>query len=143
MEKVTEGKQVLETNVADAPVKDVLWNSAQVETETHEIRDPGAGSDVVLRHFFFKALPLPPGTTKPDKHQIVAHYKKLIEMTLWGDGLMIREDKPLEVHTIQKAKTVSKSLYKKMLAEGADFVILCLATPKRGVTVLDKAHIAL
>ena len=142
-EHITEGQQVIETNAKGAPVKDVLWNSAQVETESHQIQDPGAGGEVILRHFFFKALPLPPNVPKPDKHQIVAQFKKLIEMTLFGDGYMIREDKPIEVHTLQKVKKISKTLYKKMLVENADFVILCLASPRRGVTVHDKAHIAL
>ena len=138
-EKVSKTQQIIEANAKDAPVKDVLWNANEIQTGSTPLIDPGVGTTNVLRHFFFKSLPLPKGVPKPDKHEIVSHYKKLIETTLWGDGLIIREDKPLEVHSLQKAKGVSQSLYTKMLKEGADFVILCLATPRKGQTVTNQA----
>lgn len=132
--------KILEENVIDAPVKDVLWNANQISTEPIKLIDPGIGGAVVLRHFFFKAPILPKGAPRPDKQTVVSHFKRLIEMSLYGDGLKIREDKPIEVHTIQKAKKISKALYLKMKQEGADFVILCLASPRAGVSVIDKPN---
>ncbi len=140
--EIIHGSQIIEENARGAPVKDILWNPSQIETESIKIQDPGVGKEVILRHFFFKYVPVPKGTPNPTKQQIVAHYKKLIEMTLWGDGLIIREDKPLEVHTQKSAKKISKSLYAKMKSERADFVILCLAEPRRGVHVRETPNIA-
>ena len=114
----------------------------KIETEPVQIRDPGVGKEVILRHFFFKAPPLPPGERRPNKLELINQFKRLIETNLWGDGLIIREDKPIEVHTRQKAKQVSKSLYMKMQQEGADFVILVLAEPRMAQVVHDKPHIA-
>lgn len=137
---VGESKKLLETNAVNAPVKDILWEAQEAQTEGVRIVDPGVGKAVVLRHFLFKALPRPKWVPAPDKHQIVSQFKQAIEMSLWGDGLIIREDKQLEVHSLQKAKTISKSLYHKMLEEGADFCILCLAEPRQGVSVNDYIH---
>lgn len=117
------------------------WDDiSKAEVEPVKLIDPGVGKENVLRHFFFKTQPRPKRIPKPTKLEIVSYYKRMIETMLWGDGLIIREDKPLEVHSLQKAKKISKSLYMKMVDEGADFVILCLATPRRGVSVTDHVH---
>jgi hypothetical protein len=96
-----------------------------------------------LRHFFFKALPKLEGQPNPSKKDIVSHFKRLIEMSLWGDGLIIREDRPLEVQTLKGVRARSTALHQKMVQEGADFVILCLAEPRMGQTVVDQPRIAL
>ncbi len=119
------------------------WQQDEVskaETELVPLNDPGVGKEVVLRHFFFKSDPVTFRERRPTKQEIVSQFKHMIEMSLWGDGLIIREDRQLEVHTRQKAKQVSKSLYMKMLEEKADFVILCLAEPRSSQIVHDKAH---
>lgn len=114
------------------------WDDiSKIETDPIRVVDPGVGKAVVLRHFFFKAQPMPKGTRKPTKLELVSNFKNLIEMSLWGDGLIILEDKPIEVQTLQSVKKVSKALWLKMKEEGADFVILCLATPRAGQSVLD------
>lgn len=140
MARISDTTTLIEENAANAPAKDLLWNAQKIETEGVQIIDPGVGKEVVLRHFFFKAQPMPKGTPRLDKHQIVSQFKRLIEMSLWGDGLIIREDKSLEVHTLQKAKKISKALYLKMRQEGSDFVIMCLATPRAGVNVTDTVR---
>ncbi len=132
--------EIIEANAKDAPVKDIHWDATQAQTDSVPIIDPGVGKAVVLRHFFFKSQPVPKGYPKPDKLQILSQFKRLIEMSLWGDGLIIREDKPIEVHNVGKVKKISKTLYMKMKDEGADFVILCLASPRMGVSVVDKVH---
>lgn len=138
--KIGETKQLIEEGVKDAPVSDVLWNANQIETDKVRIIDPGVGKETILRHFFFKALPVLKGQARPTKRDIVSHFKRLIELSLYGDGFIIREDKPIEVHTLQAVKKISKTLYLKMKQEGSDFVILCLATPRAGVSVIDKPH---
>lgn len=135
-----ESASGVEIDAFNAPVKDVAWHATKAQTETVQIKDPGAGKEIVLRHFFFKSSPLPKGTKQPTKLEIINHFKRLIEMSLWGDGLTIREDKPIELHTLKSVKKVSKSLYFKMREEGADFCILVLAQPRS--VVLEKAFIA-
>ncbi len=66
----------------------------------------------------------------------------MIEINLWADGLIIREDKPIEVYTRKQAKKVSQSIYTAMINNKADFVIMLLAMPRRGVMVNDKFSIA-
>lgn len=138
MEKVGETQQIIEQNAVNAPVKDVLWNANEVETEAVKVEDPGEGVAVVLRHFFFKKIPTPPGFREPTKAQLFAHYKKLIETNLWGDGLKPMEDKPIEIYSRKRAKTASKVLLSEMIKNNADFVIMLLATPRKGI-LLDQA----
>lgn len=133
-----EIKQIVETKAKDAPVKDILWNAAQLSSEPVRIVDPGVGKAHVLRHFFFKKFPRSKGTPAPSKLDVINHFKRLIEITLWGDGLIIREDKPIELHTLKKARKISPTLHSEMLKHGADFCILVLAYPRAGVTVLEK-----
>lgn len=129
-EKIGETKQIVEMGVQDMPVKDVLWNAQEIETDSVPIIDPGQGSAVVLRHFFFKATPAP---NKPTKQQLFSQFRGLIEATLWGDGLVPRYDRNVEVHTRNGAKKVSKTLYNALVKNKADFVIMCLAEPRHGV----------
>lgn len=142
-EKVGETKEIIEANVTDAPVKDIHWRAQQAQTDSVPIIDPGVGKAMVLRHFFFKQIPLEQGQKKPSKLELINHYKRLIEMTLWGDGLIIREDKPIELQTLQGAKKVSKTLYAEMVKAGADFVILLLATPRKGVVLRETPQRAI
>jgi hypothetical protein len=143
MEKVGEQKQIIETNAKSAPVKDILWNAQEAETEKIKIFDPGVGQENVLRHFFFKKSPMLARLPRPSKLDIVNQNRRLIETTLWADGLIIRYDKPLEVHTLKNAKKISKALYQEMLKNRADFVILCLAVPRAGVTVREQPNRAI
>lgn len=126
--------KILEENAQGAPVKDVLWEAHQAQTEGFPIIDPGVGKETVLRFFFFKAMP----GIKATRHEIFSQFKRMIEMNLWGDGLIPRDEKAIEFHTKSSAKKVSKSLYQKMKQENADYVILVLAQPRAGVTVTDK-----
>lgn len=114
-----------------------------LETEKIRINDPGIGKEQILRHFLFKAQPVPKGYHKPSKLEIISYYKQMIELSLWSDGLIIREDKPIELHTRASCRKVSPALYQKMVSEGADFVILVLAEPRRNQSVLDKPHRAI
>lgn len=141
-EKVSETKQIIETNAKDAPVKDVLWNVNQLETESVRIQDPGAGSAVVLRQFYFKETPQAARLPKPTKLQLINQHKRLIETTLWADGLIIRYDRPIEVLSLSQARKVSKSLHRQMLIHRANFVILVMAEPRSGKVVTDQFSIA-
>lgn len=138
MERISETKQIIEGNAKNSPVRDVLWNAQEIQTEGVKIIDPGVGKEVVVRHFFFKSIPLFKGISKPTKRELISHYKKLIEMSLWGDGLIVREDKPLELIELKSAYKVSPTLYKKMRIEEADFVILVLASARAGQVIIDK-----
>lgn len=125
---------VLEKNTTG----DVLWHGTEAVAAPVQIKDPFAGKPVVLRHFFFKSNPVQ--THRPTKLDILNQYKKLIEVMLWSDGLIIRDEAPMEVHTLEKAKKISPALYQKMKEEGADFVILVLAEPRGSQTVQDHIH---
>ncbi len=138
MEQVSETKQLVETNAHDAPTKDVLWNANQIETESIRVQDPGVGVATVLRHFFFKRAPMSARLPRPSKLDILNQNKRLIETTLWADGLIIREDKPLEVQTLKSARKISKTLFAEMVKNNADFVILVLAVPRLGVSVRES-----
>lgn len=119
--------------------KQYAWNDiSQIETASKPIHDPGEGKAVLLRHFFFKAFPTPPGQRKPTKAELFGQFKNVIFTNLWADGLKPREDAPIEIHSRRKVKTLSKQLYAKMVEENADFVILCLAEPQRGIMLNEK-----
>ena len=141
MEKISETKQIIESNAKNAPVKDILWNAQEARTEGVRIIDPGVGREVVVRHFFFKSIPLPKGVPKPTKRELISYYKRLIEMSLWSDGLIVREDKPLELVELHTAHKISPTLYRKMKIEEADFVILVLASSRLGQVFADKPQI--
>ena len=138
MEQIGETKQIIEGNAKNAPTKDILWNANEISAEPVRIVDPGVGQEVIVRHFFFKSIPLLKGQSKPTKLELISHFKKLIEMSLWGDGLVIREDKPLELVELHIAKKNTPFLYKKMLEQSSDFVLLVLASPKAGLYAIEK-----
>lgn len=135
-ERVGDTHQVIETK---GGVDDTVWNANSIETEGVRINDPGEGPPVVLRHFFFTAKP---GPVKPTKMQLFAENKRLIEATLWGDGLVPREDTKIEIHTSNGAKKVSQALYAKMKQVKADFVIMVLCEAKKGVMINEKPTLA-
>lgn len=120
-------------------IDDVTWDANTVQTEGVRIEDPGTGKPVILRHFFFKAKP---GPVKPTKMQLFSENKRLIETTLWGDGLVPREDRHIEIHTSNGARKVSKALYRKMREVGADFAILVLCEAKAGVLINETPSLA-
>ncbi len=128
----TDLVQVIEHNAVDAPVSDVNWEATQIQTEGVRIEDPGEGAPVVLRHFFFSAMPWKPGTRKPTKRDLVSENKRLIETNLWADGLRPREDVRIECHTRNGAKKLSKVLHQKMIEHNADFVIQVLCEGAKG-----------
>ena len=133
MERNVKKGEVLETGVKDAPVKDIRWDVNEIETEAVRINDPGVGEGRVLRHFFFKANPVDKDHRRATKADIINSYKKLIEMSLWSDGLVPSVDQPLELHTRRSVKSISKTLYLALVANHADFVIQVLAEPKQGL----------
>jgi hypothetical protein len=106
------------------------YTAQQIETETVRVEDPGEGPPIVLRHFFFAAKPAP---NKPTKQQLVTEFKHLIETTLWSDGLEPIQEARVEVHTRGYIRKTSKALYTKMVQEHADFVIIVMCRPKKGV----------
>lgn len=94
------------------------------------MKDPGEGDQRVIRHFFFKANPSQKHGSKQD---IVRSFQRLIEVSLWGDGLQPVFDQPMELHNRKSVKKISKVLYQALVNSGADFVIQVLAEKRRGV----------
>ena len=138
-DNITKLEEKVHTVIDDVKgIKEATWDANQISTAPVQMIDPGIGGAVILRHFFYKAAPRPKGVPNPTKQELVSAFKRQIEIALWGDGLVIREDKPIEVHTRQTTRRKFPLLYRKLIAEKADFVIICLAKPKLGETVLDK-----
>ncbi len=135
---VSKTVQVVEKDAKDAPVKDVLWNAQEAQTEAVPMIDPGIGDGVILRSFFFKAAPVPKGFRPPTKVQIISHYKKLIETMLWKDGMTALAHRSPVLNTYKETKR--GQLKMKMKDEGADFVIMVLAQARAGVTITDQAR---
>ena len=144
MGEVSEIKQIVEAGTKDAPVKDILWNASQIETERTRILDPGIGRPRILRHFFFKANPeiLGPGKRRPVKQEIFNAFQNLIRINLWGDGLVVNPDHPPEIHTRKSVKGLSTVLYMEMVKNNTDFVIQVLAEPRLGQAVIERPLIA-
>ncbi len=118
------------------------WNGTEIETESVAIHDPGTGGEVILRHFFFSAKPREQGSPKPTKQQLFSEAKQMIEMALWGDGLVPMEERHVEVHTRGYLKKISPALYTEMLKHRADYVIMVPARPRKGVLVNERPRIA-
>mgnify|MGYP001580350808 CR=1 FL=1 len=133
MEKISETKQIIESNAKDAPVKDILWNAKEIQTEGVRIIDPMEGDMVVLRHFFFAMKPQITGSPRPTKQQILGENKKLIEISLWSDGLEPKEGTPIEVSTKKQIRTISPTLYNAMVNNKADYVIQILCNKRKGL----------
>lgn len=126
----------------EVSVDDTTYNATQIETEGVKIEDPGTGGEVVLRHFFFKAMPRPQGSPKPTKIQLFSEAKDFIGVQLWGDGLEPLEERHIEVHTRGYLKKVSKTLFAEMLKNNTDYVIMVPAKPRRGVLVNERPNLA-
>lgn len=131
--------ELTEKNAADSPVDDIKWHGQEIEVNSNPLVDPGVGREVVLRSFFFKAAPVPRGFRPPTKPQILSHYKKMIDDFLWKDALVALDHRKPQVYARKDLK--KGALRDKMIEENADFVIMILAKPKLGSTVLDTARI--
>lgn len=124
------------SKTVQAEVNGATYDANQIETEAVRIEDPGEGDAVVLRHFFFKAIPRP--GPKPTKQEIFDEHKQQITTMLWGDGLRPREDLRLEVHTRNYLKKVSPSLYAMMGKNHTDFVVVVPCEAQKGVLLHEK-----
>ena len=85
--------KLLEENVKGAPVKNVVWEGSEVETEQTRIEDSGTGKPIIMRHFDFRYPPALKG--RPTKQQILTNdYKRYLNNMLWVDELeLIQEPK--------------------------------------------------
>lgn len=135
------GPQVdfVETDAVNAPVKDIKWGAHQIETQSDPLQDPGLGQGVVVRNFFFKSPPKIAGMIRPSKQQIIEGHKHIMGTMLWADGLQPLEDKAVRLYSRKEVK--SGMLKSKMTQEGADFVIMVLASPKGGVVLADTPQL--
>lgn len=134
MEGIVEKAKIVQKET-DVPVgvKNTLeYEGSHIQTDQVKIVDPGIGQGVVLRHFFYKAKPVFKDEKPVTKQDIFNENVKLIEINLWGDGLVIQDERRPEIHTRASAKKASKALYDAMVLNKADFVILVLAKPRRG-----------
>lgn len=137
--KVSPKATFVEMDAKDSPVKDINWQAHQVETKSDPIRDPGTGQALIVRNFFFKAPPREKGKPTPSKREIIESQKHYMGMTLYGDGLSPLEDKAVKLYTKKELK--SGILKSKLIQEGADFVIVVVATPRQGVAVAERPNI--
>lgn len=129
----------VEKDAVGAPVKDIQWETQDTKTDLIPLIDPSVGKGVVLRSFFFKAVPLEKGFRPPTKDVILSHFKKLIETHLWKDGMSPLEHRVPRVYTRKELKKgVLKS---KMIEENADFVIMVLCEARTGQMINDKHNI--
>ena len=80
---------LIETNVKDAPVKDVHWQGKELQTESdvHLEDDEGYGNATIIRCFTFGANPEAFAQHKPTKQELFNSHLKGIEVMLWKDGL--------------------------------------------------------
>ena len=138
-EQIGESRHFKELDAQNAPVKNIDWEAAQLETDAVPIIDPGIGKEKLLRSFFFKAAPVPKGTPRPTKLELISHYKRLIADFLWKDGLSPIEHETVQLYTKAEANKF-KSLRAKMYEEKADFVIMVLAEARHGQSITDKIH---
>jgi hypothetical protein len=111
---------------------------SKVETEQVPIIDPGVGDAIVLRNFFFKAIPVPKGTPRPTKAQLFGQFQNMIFTQLWADGLRPIEERKVEIHTKAELKSLSKTLWAECIKSGADFVIMVMAAPRKGVRLDER-----
>lgn len=82
---------LIETNVKDAPVKDVHWQGKELQTESdvHLEDDEGYGNATIIRCFTFGANPEAFAQHKPTKQELFNSHLKGIEVMLWKDGLKV------------------------------------------------------
>lgn len=86
--------QVIEQNAVNAPVKDVLWNANQIntESETHLEDDLGEGEAAIIRAFDFASNPEAFKEHIPSKQELFNHHYKGIEAMLWRDGMKVMSE---------------------------------------------------
>lgn len=74
------------------------WYGSTMETERHNIEDPGSGRPIILRKFEFK---YPPGSkVVPTKKQLLTkEYIKHLEDRLWADNLELIQTPKVAFHT--------------------------------------------
>ena len=76
----------LEINAIDAPVKDIMWEAQEAQSElSAPLVDDGSGKPVILRRFQFKFPPNLPH--KPTKKEILTYHKDKLNIFLWKDEL--------------------------------------------------------
>lgn len=128
----------LEENAVNSPVKNIEWEVNHIQTESIQIKDPGTGKGTIIRSFFFKGIPTPPGMPKPTKADVISQFKGVIEKMLWSDGLHAIPEATVTLYTKSQVKKFP-SLKAKMLEENADFVIMVAAESNGGV-ITDLIH---
>ncbi len=91
--KVKHGKTFIEPDAHDSPVKDLPYETAQIDSERQELLDPATGRPVILRQFEFLYPPARMG--QPTREQILTPgYRKYLNDMLWLDDLeLIQEPK--------------------------------------------------
>lgn len=139
MKGITKVADIYEKNAKGLPVKEAKWDVSEVATPTVRLNDPGVGDSLILRSFFFKALPRPKGMDMPKKQDIISSYKRLIDTRLWADGLVAADERPPVLYTLSELKK-NQALKKKMIDEHADFVIMLLTRPRSQQFVADTAR---
>lgn len=94
MEHISETKELLETDVLDAPIKDVKWdiNDASAESDTKLEYDTGHGGAAIIRRFVFAANPMAFKIHVPSKQELFNYHMKQIEIMLWQDGMKLMTD---------------------------------------------------
>lgn len=91
---VSESRDLLEVNAKDAPVKDIAWESKQIEVEsdTNLEDDTGHGRAIVIRSFEFGINPKAFQEAQPTRQELFNSHLKGIEVMLWRDGMKIFSD---------------------------------------------------
>lgn len=113
--------QLIETNVENAPVKDIKWEAQEMTSEASApLADDGSGKEVILRRFQFSFPPNLP--KKPTKKEILAFHKDRMNVFLWKD----------ELELIQEPKII---IGKK----GYDIFATCIA--KKGSLIFTKPQL--
>lgn len=123
-ETVGETKQLLEEHAVGAPGAEVLWNAQEVQAESdvHLEDDQGIGNATVIRLFEFSANPEAFRHHTPTKQELFNAHYKLIDSTLWRDGLKV-------VPEINPTVTLNKKKTK--------YRIFVTAQAQRGQTLLE------
>lgn len=131
---VGETKQIIEENTTGTPVKDILWNANQIntESETHLEDDKGFGQAIVIRTYEFTASPEAFKQHKPSKQELFNSHYQGIEVMLWKDGLKVWPEVLPKV-LINKKKTKYRIIVAGIAQKGQTF----LEKPK---TLAEIAH---
>ena len=76
--------EYIEENADDAPVKDIKWQTQDLEFQSDFKQDKGQGKPIILREFDFS---IKPGVDLPSKEEIAETYQRFIDQFLWKDSL--------------------------------------------------------